>query len=87
MGVFALFHSGAPILSRIQQLVQQHWGTIDVDVLKRFLADHEGDPAAICRHGGRNSWSVAGYIADPTEGVLHVRRGFGCTGTWTEYEV
>ncbi|MBT3342508.1 MAG: hypothetical protein HN712_13915 [Gemmatimonadetes bacterium] len=76
-----------PRLDRIRTLVQDTWGEITVDRMKHILADHSGDPGGICRHGARGSWSVAGYIADPGAGVLHVRRGQGCTGTWSEYEV
>lgn len=76
-----------PRLQRMRQLVSDAWGTITLDDLKSMLADHDGDPGAICRHGAGNSYSVAGYIADPGAGVLHVRRGLGCSGTWTEYAV
>jgi isopenicillin-N N-acyltransferase-like protein len=76
-----------PRLDRLRQLVLGDWGSITLDDLKGYLADHEGDPGAICRHGARGSYSVCGYIADPGAGVLHVRRGLGCTGTWTEIPV
>ena len=55
--------------------------------MKDILADHEGDPAAICRHGAEGMNSVSGYIADANQRVLHVRRGHGCTGTWSAYDV
>ena len=76
-----------PRLDRIRELVAANWGDVTIDSMKQILADHDGDPGAICRHGARGSFSVAGYIADATSRVLHVRRGFGCTGTWSEYEV
>ncbi len=76
-----------PRLDRIRVLVQEHWGRITVDTMKTILADHEGDPAGICRHGAEGMHSTAGYVADPAAGVLHVRRGHGCLGTWTAYEV
>ena len=76
-----------PRLERIRALVRQHWGAIDVYTMKAVLADHEGDPGAICRHGEKGSYSIAGYIADPANKLFHVRRGLGCTGTWTAYEV
>ena len=74
-------------LERIRKLVHARYGEITVDVMKEILADHEGDPAGICRHGERGMHSVSGYIAEPAQGVLHVRRGHGCTGTWKAYEV
>lgn len=76
-----------PRLDRIRSLVREHWGQITVDTLKRILADHAGDPAGICRHGADDMHSVAGYIADPDAGVIHVRGGHGCLGTWVAFEV
>ena len=74
-------------LERMRSLIQEHWGSITLDTLKEILSDHDGDPAAICRHGERGMISISGYIAEPAKGLLHVRRGPGCTGTWTAYEV
>lgn len=74
-------------LDRLTTLIRAGWRTWDVERLKRLLADHEGDPAGICRHGAGGTHSIAGYIADPAGGVLHVRRGHGCTGVWTAYDV
>jgi hypothetical protein len=76
-----------PRLDRLREMVTASWGDITLARLKEMLADHDGDPGAICRHGAGGSYSVAGYIADPGAGVLHVRRGLGCSGTWTEYPV
>ena len=74
-------------LERMRALLRQQWGQISVDVMKEILADHEGEPAAICRHGAVKMHSISGYIAEPAAGMLHVRRGHGCLGTWTEYEI
>lgn len=76
-----------PRLDRLQLLIQQQWGHITVDMLKHILADHEGDPAGICRHGDSGMHTISGYIAEPARGVLHVRRGHGCLGSWQSYEV
>lgn len=74
-------------LARMRELVQDHWGDITVETMHTLLADHVGDPAAICRHGDRSMHSISGYIAEPAARLLHVRRGHGCTGTWTTYNV
>lgn len=89
---FAPFEDGTlpdskPRLERIRTLVRRHWGRITVDTLKEILADHEGGPGAICRHGAANLHSISGYIAEPARGRLHIRRGYGCTGVWTAYSV
>lgn len=74
-------------LRRLRELVDARWGDLDVEAIKAILADHEGDPGAICRHGEGGSHSICGYIAEPTRGLFHVRRGHGCLGTWQSYEV
>jgi isopenicillin-N N-acyltransferase-like protein len=74
-------------LDRMRYLVRERWGDITVDVMKAILADHEGDPAGICRHGAENMHSISGYVAEPSQRLLHVRRGHGCLGTWSSYEV
>lgn len=76
-----------PRLDRVRSLVRQQWGKLTVDKMKSILADHEGNPAGICRHGASQLHSIAGYIAEPARKLLHVRRGHGCTGTWTAYSV
>jgi len=76
-----------PRLDRMRVLIQAHWGRLDVAALKTILADHEGEPAAICRHGAVNMHSISGYIAEPAARLFHVRRGHGCLGTWTSYTV
>jgi isopenicillin-N N-acyltransferase-like protein len=74
-------------LCRMRTLVRNSWGKITVEVLKEILADHEGDPAGLCRHGATNWHTVFGYIAEPARRVLHLRRGHGCIGTWATYQV
>jgi hypothetical protein len=76
-----------PRLHRTRELIQKHWGRITVDTMKEILADHDGAPAAICRHGAVNMHSISGYIAEPAHRRLHIRRGHGCTGKWTTYSL
>lgn len=74
-------------LARMRERVHRAWGGITVDTMKDILADHDGHPAGICRHGDRGMHSISGYIAEPARGMLHVRRGHGCLGDWSEYAV
>jgi len=76
-----------PRLARMRELIHRSWGRITVETMKRILADHRGDPGGICRHGATGWHSIAGYVAEPGKGLLHVRRGHGCLGTWRTYEV
>ncbi len=89
---FARYEDGflpdsVPRLERMRHLVRANWGGLTVERLKAILADHDGLPAAICRHGAAGIESVCGYIADPFSGVFHVRRGLGCQGVWEAYPV
>ncbi|MFH1571122.1 MAG: C45 family peptidase, partial [Gemmatimonadota bacterium] len=38
-------------LERLRQLVREAYGELTVEVLQAILADHQGDPGGICRHG------------------------------------
>jgi isopenicillin-N N-acyltransferase-like protein len=76
-----------PRLDRLRALVQEYWGGITVDRMKTILSDHHNDPGGICRHGAGGLHTISGYIAEPAQGVLHVRRGHGCLGTWQTYVV
>lgn len=76
-----------PRLARLRVLIQENWGAITLDTMKKILSDHDQDPGGICRHGESGWHSIAGYIAEPAKGVLHVRRGHGCLGTWQAYVV
>jgi len=76
-----------PRLARLRTLIKQNWGRITVDTLKTIMADHDHEPGGICRHGATGWHSISGYIAEPAKGLLHIRRGHGCLGTWQTYEV
>jgi isopenicillin-N N-acyltransferase like protein len=76
-----------PRLDRMRTLVQANWGGVTVAVMQAILADHDNDPGGICRHGAAGLHTISGYIAEPAQGVLHVRRGHGCLGTWQTYAV
>jgi isopenicillin-N N-acyltransferase-like protein len=76
-----------PRLDRMRVLVKENWGKITVETMKVILADHDGDPGGICRHGETGMHSICGYIAEPAKGLIHIRRGHGCLGTWQIYSV
>ena len=73
-------------LERLRALVEQRRGEITVEHVKAFLADHAGFPHGICRHAEAGNpgatKSVAGLIAEPAHGRLHVCRGNPCEGRW-----
>ncbi len=71
----------------MRTLVAARWAEITVQTMQELLADHVGEPAGICRHGDKGMHSISGYIAEPAKRLLHVRRGHGCLGSWSTYEV
>lgn len=75
---------------RMTTLLRAQLGALGVDTLKKVLADHHHHPQSICRHEaagvGRMS-TVAGLIAEPGAGRLHVARGRPCQGDWTTYRL
>jgi len=85
-----------PRLQRMRALLAGRFGAISVDDMKRFLADHEGQPTSICRHphSGPDHPSVsargktaASLIAEPARGLLHVCRGNPCAGRFETYRL
>ena len=70
---------------RMTALVAERWGRVTMSALQGILADHEGEPAGICRHGTLGMHTTSGHIAEPQKGILHIRRGHGCTGSWQTY--
>ncbi|MGH2366690.1 MAG: C45 family autoproteolytic acyltransferase/hydrolase [Chloroflexota bacterium] len=75
-------------LGRMQTLLRREHGRITLETVKRALRDHDGEPAAICRHEpGRPMKSIASIIAEPDAGRLHVARGNPCESEYVAYAV
>ena len=72
-------------LQRMHNLIKNIYGNINLDNIKNILADHYNFPSSICRHGANNMDTVSGYIADPSNKTLHIRKGFGCEMNWQSY--
>jgi isopenicillin-N N-acyltransferase-like protein len=75
---------------RMTELLQSHLGQIGVEEMKAFLSDHVHHPCSICRHeepGPGKMVTMAGLIAEPQFGRLHVSRGNPCGGDWACYSV
>lgn len=84
-----------PRLERMRRLLAERFGNLTVDDMKRFLADHDGQPTSICRHPhsgpdhpsvSARGKTVASLIAEPATGTLHVSRGNPCAGEYEKYQ-
>ena len=71
---------------RMAALLAARRGRITVDDLKDSLADHEGSPAAICRHQP-NVRTIAAIVAEPDQGRLHVAPGLACDTGFATYSL
>lgn len=85
-----------PRLERMRRLLAERFGNLTVDDMKRFLADHDGQPTSICRHPhsgpdhpsvSARGKTVASLIAEPATGTLHVSRGNPCLGEYETYQI
>ena len=75
---------------RMTALLQERPRPFSVAAIKEILSDHQGTPCGICRHqeGGEAPMvTVAGLIAEPEAGRLHVSCGAPCRGDWAAYSV
>ncbi|MBC8289767.1 MAG: hypothetical protein H8E37_05570 [Planctomycetes bacterium] len=85
-----------PRLERVRRLMREKVGSITVEDVKRFLADHNGPPVSLCRHphdgygdsvlpaSGR---TVAAMIAEPARGLFHLASGNPCETSFLPFEL
>lgn len=81
---------------RMEDLIASKFGSITVDDMQTFLADHQGQPTSICRHPNegpdhpsvsRHGRTVASMIAEPATGKFHVARGNPCSVGYQSYQL
>lgn len=73
---------------RMTSLLEHARGRIDRPYLQTILADHDGYPTSICRHDHNASdglESIAGFVAEPGQGVMYVARGNPCEAIFARY--
>ncbi len=71
---------------RMQELLAQRHGKLNVQEVKKILADHDGAPTAICRHEPKVI-TIASMIAEPDQGRLHVAAGNPCEQDFVTYSL
>lgn len=90
-GDFALAWPDTLIRSgRMRQLLEEHFGNIDLAVCQEILRDHGGYPGSICRHlcdgqPGGEGQTQASLLHVPAEGKMLATNGRACEQPFVEY--
>jgi isopenicillin-N N-acyltransferase-like protein len=76
-------------LDRIRSLFDQHYGNINVEIVKEILADHDHHPNSICRHIDPtvpiSSETLASFIMVPGEESIYIAAGNPCEYEYVRY--
>ncbi|MBD7911201.1 MULTISPECIES: C45 family peptidase [Clostridium] len=77
-------------LDRILNLMNQHYGEINIEIIKKILVDHDKKPNSICRHIDStvpvSSATLASFIMVPEEGAIYIAAGNPCEYEYVRYE-
>jgi len=73
--------------ARLQQLLEDASGPVDVSDIQAFYRDHSDAPHSLCAHPfpGRDLQTVASVIGDLTNRELHATKGAPCTAPYATY--
>jgi isopenicillin-N N-acyltransferase-like protein len=78
---------------RMAQLMRKNQGRLTLEHAKQALRDHQGRPSSICRHQNTDlppefrSESVASFVCQPAEGIMHLCVGLPCENQHHAYKV
>jgi isopenicillin-N N-acyltransferase-like protein len=92
-GDFALAWPDTLIRSgRMRQLLDEHFGAIDLDVCQEILRDHAGRPGSICRHmhdtlPGGTARTQASLLYVPAETRMLATNGPACETEFVSYDL
>ena len=85
-----------PRLDRLRTLIDERFGSVRLEDVRQFLADHAGYPVSICRHShagpsgpmlDSSGKTVAALIAEPEHRRLHVALGNPCENPFVTYSL
>lgn len=78
-------------LDRIRDLMNRHYGQIDVETAMEILADHDRHPDSICRHVNPeapiSSATLVSFIMIPAEKAMYIAAGPPCEYEYRRYEL
>jgi isopenicillin-N N-acyltransferase-like protein len=73
--------------ARLQQLLEDAPGPVDVADIQEFYRDHTNAPHSLCAHpfAGRHLQTVSSVIGDLTNRELHITKGAPCGAPYATY--
>ncbi len=75
-------------LNRLEHLIDDSWGELDLESLTAIMADHGNYPKSVCKHGAPESdldyGTIGSVVMDLTAGRLSACSGNPCRGEWLE---
>lgn len=80
-------------VNRMRRLMEEHYGELSVDIMKKLLTDHNGRPDSICRHldvedpPDQRLLTVASIISVPREQKMYISNGNPCENDYLEYRL
>jgi isopenicillin-N N-acyltransferase-like protein len=90
-GARDIFPDSYERLPRIKKLMTQYRGNLTPKRMMKVLGDHKGSPNSICRHPDlqapphMRSETLASYIMEPANGVMHLAVGNPCHNHYEEF--
>lgn len=73
-------------LARLERLLSQRG--VALETVRAILADHDGHPSSICRHGGHGDLvTQASMIFEPSRRLMHLAYGNPCDTAFVTYPV
>ncbi|SHJ12215.1 isopenicillin-N N-acyltransferase like protein [Clostridium cavendishii DSM 21758] len=77
-------------LDTISKLMDQNYGHINIEIVKKILENHEKNPKSICRHVDPkdqvSSVTLASFIMIPEDGAIYIAAGNPCECEYVRYE-
>lgn len=80
-------------VNRLTTLMEEHYGELSVEVMKKLLTDHNDYPDSICRHIDKEDppethlFTRASIISVPKEQKMYISNGNPCENEFVEYKL
>jgi len=79
--------------ARMRRLLERGKGSIDIELMKKAMSDHFGEPGTLCRHpdpqqpAARRTMTTGAVLIDLDDRVMHVADGPPCENFFFPFSV